>query len=139
MSLSEWPIAMYASTWRSQEGVWRWSIGAATYALALDDAYLYWSDQSAVRRSRLAGGNAEIVCPSAASLLLDGSCLYLMTLNREGALLRVSTSGGPATSLATWTDALNTFPDRFAVDPSGVYWIELSKFHHSGRIMRLAK
>jgi hypothetical protein len=97
--------------WATQDGVWRWSKTAKSierfidtptsppmYGLALDDAYLYWSDGSAVRRSPLAGGKVgkvEVVFSSpAAGMLLQGSCLYLVAYSATvPSLLRVGKAG----------------------------------------------
>ncbi len=118
--------------WAAHNGVWRWSkstgsvehivdspITAGSYALALDDRLLYWTDGSGIHRLPQDGGVGETVFASNADgILLNGSCLYVAV---PTGLMRLSKSGGRATALSRWGDD-DEFPASFAVDDAGVYW-----------------
>lgn len=105
-------------------------------AIALDDTYVYFGDNSGVHRVPKAGGSVENLSGNTktTSLAVDGTHVYWTEgAVGGGALRRVLKIGGSDDTLVSGSVLDN--PYGIAVDDTHVYWTELG----SGKARRIAK
>ncbi len=106
----------------------------SSFALAVDDGFVYWTERSAIRRKPLSGGPVEVVLAKGAFWLrLSGQCIYFTGANT---ISRVAKSGGKPSPLVTF-DTEKEMPGTFAVDDSAMYWTVWPKATRAWRLMKL--
>jgi len=118
--------------------------------LALDEAFIYWSDSSdgTIKRRALSGGETTTILSGQVnprSLAIDASSIYWLTedpAGHGGSVRRAPIAGGAVTTLALIRPS--SVAPAIAVDRTHVYWAEpldiISQdgFKHDSRVMRIA-
>ena len=123
------------------------AMGTAPEGIAVDDAYVYWTEPSrgAVVRANKVGGVVETIATGQdqpVQILVDGDFVYWTNTSDygPGAVMRVRKDGSSAPAvLATGQGMMagqHRGPWALAVDERAVYWTEL---FGAGAVMKVAK
>jgi sugar lactone lactonase YvrE len=104
------------------------------FGIAVDGAYVYWTESTTVRRVPISGGSATDIATSQArpwAIAIDATGVYWTNLN-DGTIMRVSATGTAPITLARDQDQ----PYDLALDSTSIYWVDRAA---DGKVMKLAK